>query len=317
MLPALLACSSTSFVHHASLIVRAPRWTSPPIVCAETAEPTFARAPDFFQQQGKVSQREIVNVLGRWESYREWDTIGRAGELDAMLDGKKEYVPPDDKNAPAVDTAATPRRRDFCRNKNLVQRYWLKENVGLLRFRLDKLAYSVGASPRELNVEPLNPLAVDVVFDALAESQSGIVDKKDCDAQRATFAGEDGSFDAVAFGDALGRARRNILLSYATYPGIPNLIFLITAIKLDGFTLARENAEQILDVIQANWEQNGIFSVLLPALPFSIVAYGAANPPKSNKAAGEAAAKDRVFMETRLKTKQKTDDKMPTPTLSN
>ena len=76
-------------------------------------------------------------------------------------------------------------------------------NVGLLPFTDDALAASVGCTAAELNAEPIDQLAVDVVFDALAESQSGIVGREECDARRAAFTAADGAFDAAAFADGL------------------------------------------------------------------------------------------------------------------
>ena len=64
--------------------------------------------------------------------------------------------------------------------QRLVQRWAHNENLALLPFgeALDDggvaLAASVGATPAELQAEPLDPLALDVVFDALCTSQSGL-----------------------------------------------------------------------------------------------------------------------------------------------
>ena len=63
-----------------------------------------------------------------------------------------------------------------------------------------------------------------------------------------------------------------------------------------------------------NLEANGPFALLLPAVPLALVGYGAANPPKSSKAASDAAAADRIFMQTRTKTRQKTETEQGTPT---
>ena len=70
----------------------------------------------------------------------------------------------------------------------------------------------------------------------------------------------------------------------------------------------------ILAVLLSNWERLGPASILLPALPFGLVLYGAKNPPKSNRAALEATARDKVFIATRLKQKQVTEESVPTPT---
>jgi hypothetical protein len=157
---------------------------------------------------------------------------------------------------------------------------------------------------------------VDVVFDALAESQSGIENARVLDARRATFERADGAFDRAAFEASLDAARRNVFLSLCVWPGAPNLLFLFLAFKLDAFSTAAESADDVLAVVQSNWETSGPFSLLLPAAPLAFLLWGAANPPRSSKAATDAAAADRIFMETRVKTRQKTEVDTPTSTPS-
>lgn len=134
-----------------------------------------------------------------------------------------------------------------------------------------------------------------------------------CVRRRAAFETADGAFDAEAFDAGLGAARRKIALSYAVYPGLPNAVFLFLAYRLDAFSAATDNAEDVLGVVKQNWEQLGIGSLLLPALPLGLVAYGAANPPKSNKAASEARTADKLFIAERVRTRQKTEAETPTP----
>ena len=74
-------------------------------------------------------------------------------------------------NAYRQDPRPTPQRRGFCLRRGLVQRYWLGQNVGLLPFCSAAMARSVGCTAAELSALPINPLAVEVVFDALSQSQ--------------------------------------------------------------------------------------------------------------------------------------------------
>ena len=92
------------------------------------------------------------------------------------------------------------------RNK-LVQRYWMGENVGLLPFTDEKLAASVGKTAAEIDAMPINPLAADVVFDALSTSNAGILARSVCDEQRASFQDADGSFNERKFSDDLFRGK--------------------------------------------------------------------------------------------------------------
>ena len=64
-----------------------------------------------------------------------------------------------------------------------------------------------GKYNNELNAEPISPMACEVVFDALARSQSGIVDKQLLAERRAALQRADGSLDREYMERALtGRA---------------------------------------------------------------------------------------------------------------
>ena len=142
------------------------------------ASPTsFRRATDLLPlPSGRtVSPLAVANVLGRWQSWREWDGIGELEAMDQLFtpDGR-EIAPLKAQQSSGLLAAKkgngdwvakTPERRSFCIRQGLVQRYWFSENVGRLPFRSKVLAASVGSSVGELNRQPLNPLAVDVVFD--------------------------------------------------------------------------------------------------------------------------------------------------------
>lgn len=289
---------------HGPAPLRGPHSRIRKVIC--TSADGFCRASDVLAAGERVPASAIVNVLGRWSTSDDWDSIGVAKELDEVLAGKRSDYPS------GASVEASPRRRDFCKRQGVVQRYILNATVGLLPFRNARIAASVGCTVREMTAEPIDPRAVDVVFDALSESQSGIIDKAECDARRATFETADGSFDAEAFQSSLDAARRKIVLSYALYPGVPNLIFLFLAYRLNAFDAAADSAEDVFGVVKENWETMGPASLLLPALPVGLIGYGAANPPKSNKAAGEAAAADRLFMAERVATRQATETEVVT-----
>ena len=98
------------------------------------------------------------------------------------------------------------------------QRYWHTENVGLLAFKSKTLAASVGCTVQELNKLPINPLATEVVFDALAHGNSGIIQRDLCDERRASWETAEG-FDAAAFGKDLRDAKLNVVRSFCLFPG--------------------------------------------------------------------------------------------------
>ena len=53
---------------------------------AEEPPRTFTRARLLPGDNGPVSARDVVNVLGRWKTHEEWNTIGRLVEIDALFD---------------------------------------------------------------------------------------------------------------------------------------------------------------------------------------------------------------------------------------
>jgi hypothetical protein len=193
----------------------------------------YTRSSDLLGTGPSVSDREVVNVLGRWKTYTQWnDRIGALAALDKMdvmspwselvVDGKtgKLRRPANEEEKEMRTPARSPQRRAWCQKRGLAQRYWHNANVGLLPFRDEAMARSVGATASQLNREPISRLACDVVFDAVSDGQArhsqkrkmpphpalraphslcaqgGIVEFGLCDERRATYQRPDGAFDA-------------------------------------------------------------------------------------------------------------------------
>lgn len=190
------------------------------------SEKTFKRA-DTIGFGESVTEREVINVLGRWKSYTDWDY---APELDAAAD---DPLPPYSERK-LMDPARTPQRRKMLKKMGQVQRWLFVQNVQELPFKDNALARGLGCTARELNQEPVNPLAAEIVFDALSGGKGGFAAKEVADERRRTYAkNDDGSFDAQAFSSDIFVAKRNILLFLAAFPGIPNLVALAVAYKLN------------------------------------------------------------------------------------
>ena len=144
------------------------------------AAPSYHRAKDILATGDAVSAKDIVNVLGRWQSYEEWEGVGELVAMDRLMtaDGKMKVELPAQQSSGLLAkkkgngewVKKTPQRRAFCVRNGLCQRYWHGENVGLLRFRSEALARSVGATVSELSRRPIEPLAAEVVFDALSQA---------------------------------------------------------------------------------------------------------------------------------------------------
>ena len=146
----------------------------------------FHRASDLLSTGPSVSEREVVNVLGRWKTYLQWNQkIGGLAQLDKMdlnspwtelvVDGRtgKLRRPATEEEKAMRTPARSPQRRAWCQKRGLAQRYWHNANVGLLPFKDSAMAKSVGATVGELSKEPISPLACEVVFDAISDGQVG------------------------------------------------------------------------------------------------------------------------------------------------
>ena len=195
-----------------------------------------------------------------------------------------------------------PQRRVFCKKYGLVQRWVHNENVGLLPFNpeAEALAASVGASVEELNEEPVDELAAQIVFDALCASKASFVDKELCDERRASFVdAATGEFDATAFGDAVSRSRWNIVGALMVYPGFFVFLFLLLAWQLDWYHLALEAAEHAQEQAARNYEAHGIGPTLC-ALPVVGLVYKGVRDRQAGKMGGlaelEVRERDRHFV---------------------
>ena len=197
---------------------------------------TFKRAASILGGE-TVTEREVVNVIGRWSKTSDWNDIGLAAELDQIIaeaDGNSTALRLRPKVG-KIDQQRTPERREMLVRMGQVQRVFFVENVPMLPFTDAAMAASVGATAQELNAEPLSQLALDVVFDALTASKSTFANKEEADARRSTYTRPDGSFDAMALEADLGQGRFNIFAFGAVFYGTPNLIGLALGIKLGYF----------------------------------------------------------------------------------
>ena len=292
----------------------------------------FGRARAF--SSDTATPRQIVNVLGRWRNGREWNEagVGRKGLLDEFRSG--DFYD-DDVDSIATDfslpmdeyISRRPQFLDFCDKYGLLPRWVHRETVGSLPFVDDEagraLAASIGATVAELNAEPVDAVASDVVFDALSMTgMTGFVPETVCDERRASFLTTSGGFDADAFGRALGRSRRNLFGVLALGPGAFSLILL---------TLSYTYLPQLLDTLlgpaaMAKVERQvalgGPFAFLIPAAVLFRVAIfspavaeavgikkprDAAEPLELSRQQRATKARDELYLE-RMRAKRRGED---------
>ena len=106
---------------------------------------------------------DVINVVGRWESSSEWRE--RTEFREDIEEGKLLFF--EDPVQPY-----TRAKYDMSQRLGMAQRIALRANINLLPFTNERLAASVGKSADEFNATPISDAAVNVVFDALAESKN-------------------------------------------------------------------------------------------------------------------------------------------------
>ena len=238
--PVLLSIGSLAGFAALSRPSMVPTTRAQPAVMSENEpiDASFRRSSDVLNTGDQVTARQVVNVLGRWKSRTDWNDagIGRKRLIDDYRTG--DYYEEDlpkmatDFNKPMqYYIARRPQFMDFCERYGLVARWVHRENVGTLKFEDTEenraLAASVGATVEELNAEPVEELAADVVFDALSQTgMVGFAEEEEVDRQRASFIGGDGSFNADAFGKSLVRSRVNSAAALSGVRVIPPSIMV-------------------------------------------------------------------------------------------
>ena len=265
-------------------------------------EAEFHRSDDLFYSGQTVSKRQIVNAMGRWRTRFDWNEgIGRKGLLDDYRNGDyfEEDVP---KLATDFDKpmeyyiARRPQFLDFCERYGLVARWVHRENVGLLPFPDDAegraLAASVGCTVAELNAEPVDELAADVVFDAM--SQTGLIgfaEQDEVDRARASFLTAEGRFDEDAFRASLVRSRLNTAAALSAARVLP-------AVILGG--IAYRYLPQILAMLgdlEAQVQRNIQYNPGACLIPFAVLGYLALAFSSSSDRTSELSYKERAVLQ--------------------
>lgn len=51
----------------------------------------FRRVTDVFYSQPSTSAVDVVNVLGRWTTYEQWERVGELPQMDKLFDANFEF----------------------------------------------------------------------------------------------------------------------------------------------------------------------------------------------------------------------------------
>ena len=159
----------------------------------------FRRAE--FWRPEQCTLLEIANVLGRWKSASEW---AERTEFSVVQSKRKD----------SLAQAATKQRYDMAQRMGVVERVALQQNVRKLPFTNAQLAASFGKSIEEFENMPISSAAVDIVYDALAESKSSLIKPEAVDARRERWITADGGLDPGALSSGLYKSRAIVTFSW-------------------------------------------------------------------------------------------------------
>jgi len=102
---------------------------------------------------------------------------------------------------------ATIERHEMARRNGLVERVALLQNAPKLPFKNEKLAASYGKTVEEFNAMPVNPIAANIVYDALAQSKTGLLPQDTVDKRRSSWMTPEGGLDDGAMASGLFKSR--------------------------------------------------------------------------------------------------------------
>lgn len=200
---------------------RASRSAAPSMVADGSA--VYKRAE--FWEEESCTLLEIANVIGRWESAGEWAT-------------RTSFSVVENARAETMAQGASKSRFDMAQRNGLVERVAFQQNVPALPFTNARLAASFGKAVGDFESMEVRKEALDVVYDALAESKSSLLPAAVVDRRRAGWLDEGGGINEGALGFGLAKSRLIVCLSWIFF-GKGQLYGLIVGgkVALDYFNL--------------------------------------------------------------------------------
>lgn len=176
---------------------------------------SFRRAE--FWLNDTISILEVINVLGRFEKTTDF----RERTEFSIVENPREE---DEKQS------ETKNRYEMAQRMGCAERVALYQNAPKLPFTNKALADSVGLSLEDFEGLEVSKAACNVVFDALAESRSGLISYSTLDARRASLIDSDGSFSEINFRLGLYKSRAIICASWFLF-GKGNFIWVLVSVK--------------------------------------------------------------------------------------
>ena len=190
--------------------------TRPAVMAVAGEDQVFKRAE--FWDGTTCTLLEIANVMGRWDDANDWGSRTQFAIVDAK---RKEDMA----------QSASLERYEMAQRMGVVERVALQQNVASLPFKNEALAAAFGRTVEDFEAMPVSRVAVDVVFDALVESKSGLLKPELCNARRARWFTADGGLDPGAIAQGLYKSRSLVLFSWLFF-GKGRIYGFAVAIKL-------------------------------------------------------------------------------------
>jgi len=176
----------------------------------------FRRAAFWLNQTSTLL--DLINVLGRFEKSAEFRT-------------RTEFSTVESERAEDDRQAETLKRHEMALRMGCSERVAFYQLAPSLPFTNAKLAESVGLTVEDFEGLPVEKSTCNLVYDALAESNSGLIPYDTVDARRAKLTNaDDGSFNEVAFNLGLYKSRGLICTSWFLF-GKGNFIWVLLAVK--------------------------------------------------------------------------------------
>jgi len=200
----------------AALVSAAAPALSPALASNPARDVSFRRAE--FWDRGSATLLDVVNVVGRWESTEEWKV-------------RTDFVEVEDPRKQGPEQGATKQRYEMAQRLGQVERTALQQNVGKLRFKDERLASAVGLRVEDFAELEINPVAVNIVYDALAQSKSSMLPPEVIDSRRRAWLDESGGLNELAFRIGLYRARFTVICSWFLF-GKGNILGIIVVLKV-------------------------------------------------------------------------------------
>jgi len=178
---------------------------------------TVWRRADFWVNE-TATLLEVVNILGRFDTCSEW--------ID-----RTEFLEVENKRVEDESQALTLGRHEMAKRLGCAERVALWQNVPKLPFRNAKLAAAVGLTCEDFNQLEVTKAACGVLYDALAESRSGLIPYETMNQRVAAMINEDGTFNEAAF--RIGHTKSTVLIIVGWFIfGKANFIWVLVGCKL-------------------------------------------------------------------------------------